>query len=143
MSALIASNSDHCDDDDDDDDDDDWEGTQDLLIIISNIWFFYPGVRHPGLETFLKNTTSAIKANVNFLNQNSKPAVSGEEKTNQESASTWYSIFPVENVDLVYGNWEDKIIWDAEVRIQHYYISLYILLLRKFKWMKETAQWVS
>lgn len=76
------------------------------------------GVRHPGLETFLKNTTAAIKANVNYLNQvGNKPAVTAEEKTEQDSSSTWYSIFPVENVDLVYGNWEDKIIWDAEVRI--------------------------
>lgn len=38
----------------------------------------------------------------------------GEQKTVEESA-TWYSIFPVENTDLVYGNWEDKIIWDSEV----------------------------
>ncbi|XP_068717944.1 transcription initiation factor TFIID subunit 1-like isoform X1 [Montipora capricornis] len=72
------------------------------------------GVRHPGLETFLKNTTAAIKANTNYLNQISKPGVSGDEKTNHDSSTTWYSIFPVENVDLVYGNWEDKIIWDAE-----------------------------
>lgn len=27
---------------------------------------------------------------------------------------TWYSIFPVENEELVYGLWEDEIIWDAE-----------------------------
>ncbi|KAL1456949.1 hypothetical protein WDU94_001632 [Cyamophila willieti] len=27
---------------------------------------------------------------------------------------TWYSIFPVENEELVYGIWEDEIIWDAE-----------------------------
>ena len=40
----------------------------------------------------------------------------GEQKTMEESA-TWYSIFPVENTDLVYGNWEDKIIWDSEVLI--------------------------
>ncbi|XP_064607804.1 transcription initiation factor TFIID subunit 1-like isoform X1 [Liolophura sinensis] len=26
----------------------------------------------------------------------------------------WYSIFPIENEALVYGNWEDDIIWDAE-----------------------------
>ena len=24
----------------------------------------------------------------------------------------WYSIFPIENEELVYGRWEDKIIWD-------------------------------
>ena len=27
---------------------------------------------------------------------------------------TWYSIFPVENEDLVYSRWEDKIIWDPD-----------------------------
>lgn len=27
---------------------------------------------------------------------------------------TWYSIFPVENEELVYGKWEDNIIWDPE-----------------------------
>ncbi|CAH3126773.1 unnamed protein product [Porites lobata] len=71
------------------------------------------GVRHPGIETFLKNTTSAIKANLNFQNQTTKTGMPGEQKTVEESA-TWYSIFPVENTDLVYGNWEDKIIWDSE-----------------------------
>lgn len=71
-------------------------------------------MRHPGIETFLKNTTSAIKANLNFQNQTTKTGMPGEQKTVEESA-TWYSIFPVENTDLVYGNWEDKIIWDSEV----------------------------
>ncbi|CAH1113327.1 unnamed protein product [Psylliodes chrysocephalus] len=32
----------------------------------------------------------------------------------QEQDDTWYSIFPVENEDLVYGRWEDDVIWDAE-----------------------------
>ncbi|XP_061189439.1 transcription initiation factor TFIID subunit 1-like isoform X1 [Saccostrea echinata] len=27
---------------------------------------------------------------------------------------TWYSIFPIENRDLLYKRWEDDIIWDAE-----------------------------
>ena len=31
--------------------------------------------------------------------------------------SNWYSIFPVENKELVYGRWEDKIIWDDQVRL--------------------------
>lgn len=79
-----------------------------------NVYPLYTGVRHPGLETFLKNTTSAIKANAEFLIQTSKQSVPGEDKNNQKSLE-WYSIFPVENSELVYGNWEDKIIWDAEV----------------------------
>ena len=95
-----------------------------LRILIYQTWAIsYPffwlltytvGVRHPGIETFLKNTTSAIKANLNFQNQTTKTGMPGEQKTVEESA-TWYSIFPVENTDLVYGNWEDKIIWDSEV----------------------------
>jgi len=80
------------------------------------VCILYTGVRHPGLETFLKNTTSAIKANAEFLNQTSKQGTSGENNNNQKSLE-WYSIFPVENSELVYGNWEDKIIWDAEVCI--------------------------
>ena len=27
---------------------------------------------------------------------------------------TWYSIFPVENAELVYGDWEREIIWDPD-----------------------------
>lgn len=30
---------------------------------------------------------------------------------------TWYSIFPTDNEELVYGNWEDDIIWDHEVSV--------------------------
>ena len=72
----------------------------------------------------MKNTTAAIKANTDYLSKISKPAVPANEKPTQGSPTTWYSIFPVENVELVYGNWEDKIIWDAEVGI-----SLPLLLL--------------
>ena len=28
--------------------------------------------------------------------------------------NTWYSIFPVDNEELVYGRWEDEVIWDTE-----------------------------
>ena len=27
----------------------------------------------------------------------------------------WFSIFPIENDELLYGNWEDDIIWDSQV----------------------------
>lgn len=36
------------------------------------------------------------------------------KRTEPEHDDTWYSIFPVENEDLVYGKWEDDVIWDAE-----------------------------
>lgn len=35
-------------------------------------------------------------------------------KQQEEADDTWYSIFPVENEELVYNRWEDDVIWDAE-----------------------------
>jgi len=31
-----------------------------------------------------------------------------------QSTDTWYSIFPIENESLIYGRWEDDVIWDAK-----------------------------
>lgn len=36
------------------------------------------------------------------------------KRAEPEHDDTWYSIFPVENEDLVYGKWEEDVIWDAE-----------------------------
>ncbi|XP_067663597.1 transcription initiation factor TFIID subunit 1-like isoform X1 [Haliotis asinina] len=36
------------------------------------------------------------------------------QKEGENGDNTWYSIFPIENESLVYSNWEDDIIWDAE-----------------------------
>ena len=38
---------------------------------------------------------------------------SGGDQAAQED-EMWYSIFPVENEELIYGVWEDDILWDAE-----------------------------
>ncbi|KAJ8935570.1 hypothetical protein NQ318_001564 [Aromia moschata] len=35
-------------------------------------------------------------------------------RPDQDQGDTWYSIFPVENEDLVYGRWEDDVIWGLE-----------------------------
>ncbi|XP_073945377.1 TATA-box binding protein associated factor 1 isoform X2 [Choristoneura fumiferana] len=51
-----------------------------------------------------------------------KPAASTTATSNAPSGAaaadgednTWYSIFPVENEELVYGTWEEEVIWDAE-----------------------------
>lgn len=32
----------------------------------------------------------------------------------EEADDTWYSIFPVENEELIYSKWEEEVIWDAE-----------------------------
>ncbi|XP_066256544.1 transcription initiation factor TFIID subunit 1 [Euwallacea similis] len=37
-----------------------------------------------------------------------------KQRVDQEQDDTWYSIFPVENEDLVYGRWEDDVIWDSD-----------------------------
>ncbi|KAJ6220107.1 hypothetical protein RDWZM_005919 [Blomia tropicalis] len=37
-----------------------------------------------------------------------------ESVPDQSGEKTWFSIFPIENDDLVYGLWENDIIWDAE-----------------------------
>lgn len=39
----------------------------------------------------------------------------GQQQQREENYDdTWYSIFPVENEELVYGLWEEEVIWDAE-----------------------------
>ena len=38
------------------------------------------------------------------------------DATVEEPEKQWSSIFPVENEELLYGKWEDHIIWDAQVR---------------------------
>lgn len=38
----------------------------------------------------------------------------GNKQANNEADVFWYSIFPVENEDLVYGAWERDIIWDPD-----------------------------
>lgn len=53
--------------------------------------------------------------------QTKTPAATATSANNQPGGNsadgednTWYSIFPVENEELVYGTWEDEVIWDAE-----------------------------
>uniref|UniRef100_A0A8C4IS53 Transcription initiation factor TFIID subunit n=1 Tax=Dicentrarchus labrax TaxID=13489 RepID=A0A8C4IS53_DICLA len=37
-----------------------------------------------------------------------------EKNTSHEEDSPWFSIFPIDNEELVYGRWEDNIIWDDQ-----------------------------
>ncbi|XP_046733883.1 transcription initiation factor TFIID subunit 1 [Diprion similis] len=39
---------------------------------------------------------------------------SQQQQREENYDDTWYSIFPVENEELVYGLWEEEVIWDAE-----------------------------
>uniref|UniRef100_A0A182QS87 Transcription initiation factor TFIID subunit 1 n=1 Tax=Anopheles farauti TaxID=69004 RepID=A0A182QS87_9DIPT len=40
--------------------------------------------------------------------------INAAQKAQEENEDAWYSIFPVENDELVYNKWEDDVIWDAE-----------------------------
>ena len=48
------------------------------------------------------------------------------------TGSTWYSIFPIENRELIYGNWEDNIIWDAEVQSRLHTVDVIICYVGYF-----------
>lgn len=37
-----------------------------------------------------------------------------QQQREENYDDTWYSIFPVENEELVYGLWEEEVIWDPE-----------------------------
>ncbi|XP_011481906.1 transcription initiation factor TFIID subunit 1 isoform X6 [Oryzias latipes] len=37
-----------------------------------------------------------------------------DHQASQEESCSWYSIFPIDNEELVYGRWEDNIIWDDQ-----------------------------
>ncbi|XP_071041821.1 transcription initiation factor TFIID subunit 1 isoform X2 [Parasteatoda tepidariorum] len=46
--------------------------------------------------------------------KSAKGSASNKSEVPEEKDDTWYSIFPVENEDLVYAQWENDVIWDSE-----------------------------
>lgn len=86
--------------------------------------------------TLLGTTTTNLNSNNNQFNSNNNNNQQTTGRGNKhdknkqvvdESDPTWYSIFPVENEDLVYGAWERDIIWDAD-RIDNLRRPRYIIL---------------
>ncbi|KAK6628726.1 hypothetical protein RUM43_002542 [Polyplax serrata] len=69
-----------------------------------------------GIRTI--NTQSSQSVSVANKHLQKTPAtLNRNQQQNQaqdNTDDTWYSIFPVENEELVYGRWEDEVIWDAE-----------------------------
>ncbi|GLH03339.1 Transcription initiation factor TFIID subunit 1 [Gryllus bimaculatus] len=62
---------------------------------------------------------SVNKQNINVNKLNSKPADTDplnkhDQTTSDNQEHPWYSIFPIENEELVKGIWEDEVIWDPE-----------------------------
>ncbi|XP_034132637.1 transcription initiation factor TFIID subunit 1 isoform X4 [Drosophila guanche] len=43
-----------------------------------------------------------------------KAQQNAQNKPTEVPDDTWYSLFPVENEELIYQKWEDEIIWDAQ-----------------------------
>ncbi|XP_053594523.1 transcription initiation factor TFIID subunit 1 [Microplitis demolitor] len=59
--------------------------------------------------------TSQILTPLHMQSQKNKIGGKGNQQQREDSYDdTWYSIFPVENEELVYGLWEDEVIWDAK-----------------------------
>ncbi|KAI8483835.1 Transcription initiation factor TFIID subunit 1 [Branchiostoma belcheri] len=54
--------------------------------------------------------------NISVTLPNSIPSTSSGKNQQDPDGDDqqWYSLFPVENPELVYGNWEDDIIWDPQ-----------------------------
>uniref|UniRef100_T1J1P4 Transcription initiation factor TFIID subunit 1 n=1 Tax=Strigamia maritima TaxID=126957 RepID=T1J1P4_STRMM len=68
----------------------------------------HPVVTQPGKTSQIPPTKQA-----GAQNKTTHPVIKPQEPE-EEKDDTWYSIFPVENEELVYGTWEEDVIWDAE-----------------------------
>ncbi|EZA60385.1 Transcription initiation factor TFIID subunit [Ooceraea biroi] len=61
--------------------------------------------------------TSQITTPLHMQSQKNKMGMGKGNQQQQREENyddTWYSIFPVENEELVYGLWEEEVIWDPE-----------------------------
>ncbi|XP_053398607.1 transcription initiation factor TFIID subunit 1-like isoform X2 [Mercenaria mercenaria] len=67
----------------------------------------------PGIQTRLGPGNLPIMRSISGQ-FGQKPETPGGGLMEQGKDNQWFSIFPIENQDLVYGNWEDEIIWDSE-----------------------------
>ena len=84
----------------------------------------------PFLILFLADKTSsqAVASAAILKNFSSDADIIVGKQLGPNEVSNWYSIFPVENKELIYGRWEDKVIWDDQV------ISLpFLSLLLQFR----------
>ena len=82
-------------------------------------------IKHKVLQKLNSKTNAAGWVPTGFnrtagsFSQTGKSALPGiklqtmNQKRPVDKDDTWYSIFPVENEELVYGRWEDEVIWDS------------------------------
>jgi transcription initiation factor TFIID subunit 1 len=68
----------------------------------------------PG-KSNLPGSLSDKKSNVsNIIGKYGKAQ---QQKPQEDPDETWYSIFPVENEELVYSKWEEEVIWDCDGKL--------------------------
>uniref|UniRef100_A0A673BUL4 Transcription initiation factor TFIID subunit 1 n=1 Tax=Sphaeramia orbicularis TaxID=375764 RepID=A0A673BUL4_9TELE len=70
-------------------------------------------VKHKGTKTQRASLAGWLPSSMT-RNANAYNAQQGEQQASQEEDSPWFSIFPIDNEELVYGRWEDNIIWDDQ-----------------------------
>uniref|UniRef100_A0AAY4EQK9 Transcription initiation factor TFIID subunit n=1 Tax=Denticeps clupeoides TaxID=299321 RepID=A0AAY4EQK9_9TELE len=72
-------------------------------------------VKHKGTKTQRASLAGWLPSSMT-RNANAYNAQQGETHTHilHEDDSQWFSIFPIDNEALVYGRWEDNIIWDDQ-----------------------------
>uniref|UniRef100_A0A8C5D3V4 Transcription initiation factor TFIID subunit n=1 Tax=Gadus morhua TaxID=8049 RepID=A0A8C5D3V4_GADMO len=68
-------------------------------------------VKHKGTKTQRASLAGWLPSSMT-RNANAYNAQQGN--LSQEEDSPWFSIFPIDNEELVYGRWEDNIIWDDQ-----------------------------
>ncbi|XP_043261805.1 transcription initiation factor TFIID subunit 1 isoform X2 [Colletes gigas] len=80
--------------------------------------FSQPGKGAPvPVASNIRLATSQITTPLHMQSQKNKMNMNkgSQQQTREENYDdTWYSIFPVENEELVYGLWEEEVIWDPE-----------------------------
>ncbi|XP_078034562.1 TATA-box binding protein associated factor 1 isoform X2 [Augochlora pura] len=80
--------------------------------------FSQPGKGAPvPVASNVRLATSQITTPLHMQSQKNKMSMNkGNQQQSREENydDTWYSIFPVENEELVYGLWEEEVIWDPE-----------------------------
>uniref|UniRef100_A0A3P9QEK6 Transcription initiation factor TFIID subunit n=1 Tax=Poecilia reticulata TaxID=8081 RepID=A0A3P9QEK6_POERE len=70
-------------------------------------------VKHKGTKTQRASLAGWLPSSMT-RNANAYNAQQGESRTSLEEDCLWFSIFPIDNEELVYGRWEDNIIWDDQ-----------------------------
>uniref|UniRef100_A0A3P8XSZ4 Transcription initiation factor TFIID subunit n=1 Tax=Esox lucius TaxID=8010 RepID=A0A3P8XSZ4_ESOLU len=69
-------------------------------------------VKHKGTKTQRASLAGWLPSSMT-RNANAYNAQQGERPTHS-TPIPWFSIFPIDNEELVYGRWEDNIIWDDQ-----------------------------